>query len=179
MYVGSPRQRVRRTEKGADSWWGPAPKQRKRVRVEERLEWQEIKGNEVTEVREGRAAGGVRVGRARCCQEVKQDVLKVGPPDVFTRRSPYSWEKQSQWGERRTEEWVENEVSFLRSWILKRREAKTGEGSWGHCVSEPPLSYSWGVLGFGHPGSNLSSEAFPSSPFILIGKKKTKAEKNV
>lgn len=55
------------------------------------------------EAREERAAEGVRVSRTRCCQEVKQDVLQMGPLDVFTR-SPYSWEKQFQRGERRTEE---------------------------------------------------------------------------
>lgn len=76
------------------------PSRGRGVRVEERLERQEIKGNEVMEAREGRAAEGVRVSRARCCQEVKQDVLKVGPLDVFTRTSPYSWEKQFQRGER-------------------------------------------------------------------------------
>ena len=48
------------------------------------------------EAREETAAEGVRVSRTRCCQEVKQDVLKMGPLDVFTRRSPYSWEKQFQ-----------------------------------------------------------------------------------
>ena len=66
----------------------------------------------------------------------------------------------------------------------KRNTAKTGERSWGHRVQDRRLGrsedtcsplYSWEVLEVGHPTSNLSSEASPSSPFILMGKK-TKAE---
>lgn len=69
----------------------------------------------------------------------------------------------------------------------KRNTTETGERSWGHRVQDRRLGrsedvcsplYSWEVLEVGHPTSNLSSEASPSSPFILMGKK-AKADKKM